>query len=60
MTLQVDIPDDFLHRLARIYEFRYDMANLPVQDITEQDILEFLDEALNFIDGSGSLKEKKK
>jgi hypothetical protein len=60
MTLQVDIPDDFLRRLARIYEFKYDMANMPLQDITEQDVLAFLDEALSFIDGTGLLKEEKK
>jgi hypothetical protein len=57
MTLQVDIPNNCLCRLARIYELKYDLTNLlPVQDITEQDTLEF---SLSFIDGMGSLKEKK-
>jgi len=32
MTIQVDISDDFLHRIARIYEFKYDMTNLPIQE----------------------------
>jgi hypothetical protein len=41
MTIQVDISDDFLHRIARIYEFKYDMTNLPTQNITEQYILVF-------------------
>jgi hypothetical protein len=41
MAIQVDISDDFLHRIARIYKFKYDMTNLPIQNITEQDILVF-------------------
>ena len=58
MTIQVDISDDFLHRIARIYEFKYYMTNLPIQDITEEDVLEFLDEALSFIDGRGIVRSK--
>ena len=41
MTIQVDISDNFLHRIAKIYEFKYDMTNRPIQNITEQDILVF-------------------
>jgi len=41
IIIQVDISDNFLHRIARIYEFKYDMTNLPIQNITEQDILVF-------------------
>ena len=58
MTIQVDISNDFLNKIARIYEFKYDMTNLPIQDITEEDILEFLDEALSFIDGGGIVRSK--
>ena len=58
MTTQVDISDDFLNKIARIYEFKYDMTNLPIQDITEEDVLEFLDEALSLIDGKGTVRSK--
>jgi hypothetical protein len=37
MTIQVDISDNFLHRIARIYKFKYDMTN-PIQNITEEDV----------------------
>jgi hypothetical protein len=58
MTIQVDISDNFLHRIAKIYEFKYGMTNLPIQDITEEDVLEFLDEALSLIDGKGTVRSK--
>jgi hypothetical protein len=32
--------DDFLRRFARVYELKYDMANLPVQDINRTDLLQ--------------------
>jgi hypothetical protein len=34
------------------------MTNLPIQDITEEDVLEFLDEALSLIDGKGTVRSK--
>jgi hypothetical protein len=58
MTIQVDISDNFLHRIARRYEFKYGMTNLPIQDITEENVLEFLDEALSLIDGKGTVRSK--
>jgi hypothetical protein len=58
MTIQADISDNFLHRIAKIYEFKYGMTNLPIQDITEEDVLEFLDEALSLIDGKGTVRSK--
>jgi hypothetical protein len=58
MTIQVDISDNFLHRIAKIYDFKYGMTNLPIQDITEEDVLEFLDEALSLIDGRGTVRSK--
>jgi len=58
MTIQVDISDNFLHRIARRYEFKCGMTNLPIQDITEEDVLEFLDEALSLIDGKGTVRSK--
>ena len=36
MAIQVDISGDFLHRIAIIYKFKYDMTNLPKQNITER------------------------
>jgi hypothetical protein len=29
MTIQVDISDDFLNKIAMIYEFKYDMTIFP-------------------------------
>jgi hypothetical protein len=58
MAIQVDISGDFLHRIARIYKFKYDMTNLPIQNITEEDVLEFLDKVLSFIDGRALVRSK--